>query len=98
MSPKEIFWCGEGDLNPHEISPASTSSNFSLYRPVPWCADSTTCSSHHIPLGPAISHLIVTVIVTVSEDLRRVFLRWLGAVSSHSRTLHWQVLHPNHPC
>ena len=26
MTPKEIFWCGEGDLNPHEIAPASTSS------------------------------------------------------------------------
>jgi hypothetical protein len=21
-----LIWCGEGDLNPHEISPASTSS------------------------------------------------------------------------
>ena len=26
MKTKEIFWCGEGDLNPHEIAPASTSS------------------------------------------------------------------------
>jgi hypothetical protein len=26
MTPKELFWCGEGDLNPHEIAPASTSS------------------------------------------------------------------------
>jgi predicted transcriptional regulator len=26
MTPKEIMWCGEGDLNPHEIAPASTSS------------------------------------------------------------------------
>jgi integrase len=26
MSHKEIFWCGEGDLNPHELAPASTSS------------------------------------------------------------------------
>jgi hypothetical protein len=25
MTPKEILWCGEGDLNPHEIAPASTS-------------------------------------------------------------------------
>ena len=33
MTPKEIFWCGEGDLNPHEIAPASTS----------------TYSSHSIP-------------------------------------------------
>ena len=33
MTTKEIFWCGEGDLNPHEIAPASTS----------------TYSSHSIP-------------------------------------------------
>jgi hypothetical protein len=26
MKPKDILWCGEGDLNPHEIAPASTSS------------------------------------------------------------------------
>jgi hypothetical protein len=23
---KPVIWCGEGDLNPHEIAPASTSS------------------------------------------------------------------------
>jgi len=26
------IWCGEGDLNPHEIAPASTSSQNPLYR------------------------------------------------------------------
>ena len=26
MKPRQILWCGEGDLNPHEIAPASTSS------------------------------------------------------------------------
>ena len=26
MIPKGLFWCGEGDLNPHGIAPASTSS------------------------------------------------------------------------
>ena len=26
MAPKEINWCGGGDLNPHGIAPASTSS------------------------------------------------------------------------
>jgi hypothetical protein len=29
MKTRGIKWCGEGDLNPHEIAPASTSS----YRP-----------------------------------------------------------------
>ena len=33
MTPKGFLWCGEGDLNPHEIAPASTS----------------TYSSHSIP-------------------------------------------------
>ena len=26
-----LIWCGEGDLNPHEIAPASTSSNLTLF-------------------------------------------------------------------
>jgi len=26
MKIRKIKWCGEGDLNPHEIAPASTSS------------------------------------------------------------------------
>ena len=30
------IWCGEGDLNPHEIAPASTSSDKTLYRRVSW--------------------------------------------------------------
>ena len=34
MEPKGIFWCGEGDLNPHGIAPASTSSNKMLFRRV----------------------------------------------------------------
>ena len=25
LTLRAIFWCGEGDLNPHEIAPASTS-------------------------------------------------------------------------
>src|SRR5215467_8310789 len=29
------MWCGEGDLNPHEIAPASTSSAFGAVRRVP---------------------------------------------------------------
>jgi hypothetical protein len=29
-----IIWCGEGDLNPHEITPASTSSHWSGFRRV----------------------------------------------------------------
>ena len=28
MTRKGKIWCGEGDLNPHEIAPASTSSKF----------------------------------------------------------------------
>ncbi len=35
MTPKEICWCGEGDLNPHEIAPASTSSAFWVFRSHP---------------------------------------------------------------
>ena len=31
-----VMWCGEGDLNPHELSPASTSSQNPLYRGVSW--------------------------------------------------------------
>src|ERR1022692_2750897 len=34
MKPKEILWCGEGDLNPHEIAPASTSRYLTRFRPV----------------------------------------------------------------
>jgi hypothetical protein len=34
MSHKEFLWCGEGDLNPHEIAPASTSSQKSGFRRV----------------------------------------------------------------
>ena len=34
MSQKEFFWCGEGDLNPHGIAPASTSSRKCLFRRV----------------------------------------------------------------
>ena len=25
MKQRKLLWCGEGDLNPHEIAPASTS-------------------------------------------------------------------------
>jgi len=32
MTPKEFLWCGEGDLTPHEIAPASTSTQLSLFR------------------------------------------------------------------
>jgi hypothetical protein len=47
MAPKEIFWCGEGDLNPHEIAPASTSNLF-ISLPLmpleaPWCPFSMLC-------------------------------------------------------
>jgi hypothetical protein len=34
MKLQGIKWCGEGDLNPHELSPASTSSQNPLYRGV----------------------------------------------------------------
>jgi hypothetical protein len=35
MTPKEFLWCGEGDLNPHQIAPASTSSKFPEVGSVP---------------------------------------------------------------
>ena len=31
LQAKGEIWCGEGDLNPHEIAPASTSSNKTLF-------------------------------------------------------------------
>jgi len=34
MKTRQENWCGEGDLNPHEIAPASTSSQNPLYRGV----------------------------------------------------------------
>jgi hypothetical protein len=31
MKIQLLKWCGEGDLNPHELAPASTSSKFDVY-------------------------------------------------------------------
>ena len=36
MKIQQLKWCGEGDLNPHEIAPASTSSEATLFRGVSW--------------------------------------------------------------
>ena len=35
MKTREKNWCGEGDLNPHEIAPASTSRYLTRFRGVP---------------------------------------------------------------
>ena len=35
MKTREENWCGEGDLNPHEIAPASTSRYLTRFRGVP---------------------------------------------------------------
>jgi len=43
------IWCGEGDLNPHEIAPASTSSHEEKSPPVPSRFLSAHCSHHFLP-------------------------------------------------
>ena len=40
LIPWLLMWCGEGDLNPHEIAPASTSSGFLVFWSGP---DHRTC-------------------------------------------------------
>src|SRR5580700_4867044 len=40
---RELKWCGEGDLNPHEIAPASTSSRKCVFCRVSWGPKQLIC-------------------------------------------------------
>ena len=64
-----LIWCGEGDLNPHEITPASTSTYSELplaplvndlraliaTNQVPWCLIVVTITSHRSALSAGLS-------------------------------------------
>src|ERR1035441_8804553 len=67
VSPKVstmIIWCGEGDLNPHEITPASTSSDRRWYRRVSSRPKCVICLRRAYP---RVSRSIPSWLVTASS-------------------------------
>jgi len=50
------MWCGEGDLNPHEIAPASTSSKFPEVGSVPRTRKRLIFHVGPFPTGPTRPH------------------------------------------
>jgi hypothetical protein len=53
---RPLIWCGEGDLNPHEIAPASTSSGFPVVGSVPTSRKLLIFHVRPFPSGPIRSH------------------------------------------
>ena len=84
-------WCGEGDLNPHEIAPASTSMNLTRFCGMPSAFLVYSYGDSSIPVFP---RLWRTPLQNRCRDWRSeaggcVFARGLGDIVSVPRRAGW---------